>query len=171
VLVLLFTSVCAYIFNKPIEAVVFCIAHLLIRYAFDKQYHSGNTAFCLTVTLSVLFFGVTTTLPLVINLLSVIPICFLISWVGYIAQDRLDLYTINRNLRKRPELSEKEKFIARCKELNYNNFKTDIAVKFFIDKIGIKELWLQLCDTQENPMEYDSLRRMKYRIQKDLFPK
>lgn len=55
-----------------------------------------------------------------------------------------------------------------CKILNYNNYKTKIAVKFFAEKWGIKEVWLWLCDTEKYPPEYDSVKRMKYRIQNDL---
>jgi hypothetical protein len=58
---------------------------------FDKQYHCGTTALCLSLTLIVAFFGILYTLPLSISLLSTIPICWFISWIGYIAQDRLDL--------------------------------------------------------------------------------
>lgn len=161
----------AWLFDKYIEAVLFSVSHTVIRTAFDKQYHSNMVSVCTVITLGVTFIGLSTALPVGLSVLSTVPICFIISWIGYIIQDRIDLYAINAKLRTRPELTDREVFIAKCKELKYNDFKTFVAVKFFVDKIGIKELWNYLCETQENPMEYDSLRRMKYRIQKDLFKK
>lgn len=90
-LVTAFVFGCAWIFNKYTEAIMFCLSHIVIRAIFDKQYHCGTTALCLTLTLTVAFFGVMYTLPTQISLLSAIPICWFISWVGYVAQDRLDI--------------------------------------------------------------------------------
>lgn len=150
---------------------MFCLAHIIIRKKFDKQYHCETTALCLITTLTIAFFGIASILPVTISILSTIPICFFISWVGFVAQDRLDLIFINNKLKQRPELNEKDKFIKQCKDLRYNDLKTQIAVKLFVDKQGIKEVWNWLCETQDNPPEYDSVKRMKYRIQKDLFKK
>jgi DNA-directed RNA polymerase specialized sigma24 family protein len=38
------------------------------------------------------------TFPLALSLLSTIPICFIICWVGYIVQDRIDQMTNNKYL-------------------------------------------------------------------------
>ena len=159
----------AWLYDKYIEAVLFSVAHTVIRTAFDKQFHSHIVSVCTVITLGVIFISISSTLPIQLSILSTIPVCFVVSLIGYLAQDRADLYKINAKLSTRPELTDKEAFIAKCKELGYNDFKTFIAVRFFVDKTGIKELWNYLCETQDNPMEYDSLRRMKYRIQKDLF--
>lgn len=150
---------------------MFCLAHIIIRRNFDKQYHCETTALCLITTLTIAFFGIASILPVTISILSTIPICFFISWLGFIAQDRLDLIFINNKLKQKPELNEKEIFIKKCKDLRYNDLKTQIAVRLFVDKQGIKEVWNWLCETQDNPPEYDSVKRMKYRIQKDLFKK
>ena len=96
-----FIFLCAWIFDKYIEAVLFCISHTVIRMLFDKQYHCGTTAICMVLTLSIAFFGIAHTLPLEISLLSTIPMCFLISWVGYIVQDRMDSYKIIAKLKSK----------------------------------------------------------------------
>ena len=49
-------------------------------------------------TLSIAFFGIMSTFPLGLSLLSTIPICFVISWVGYIVQDRTDQIAENKHL-------------------------------------------------------------------------
>ena len=61
-----------------------------------------------------------------------------------------------------------DEFILVCRTLNYNNKKTQIAIKFFVYKWGIEEVWEWLCETKQNPPEYDSLKKMKNRIKKDL---
>jgi hypothetical protein len=61
-----------------------------------------------------------------------------------------------------------DEFIQICRSLNYNKKKTIIATKFFVEKWGVIEVWLWLCETKQNPPEYDSLKKMKNRIKKDL---
>jgi hypothetical protein len=41
------------------------------------------------------------TLPIAVSLLSTIPICFFISWVGYIVQDRIDCLLIIKKLKSK----------------------------------------------------------------------
>ena len=90
-LVIAFVSFCAWLFDKPFEAIMFCVAHIVVRRVFDKQYHCGTTSMCTSLTLTIAFFGIATILPVAISLLSTIPISCFISWIGYIAQDRVDL--------------------------------------------------------------------------------
>ena len=148
---------------------MFCASHIVIRQHFDKQYHCGTTALCIMTTLSVAFFGIMTTMAVAVSLLSTIPICFGISWVGFIAQDRLDLLIVNQKLRENTKLSPTEELIARCKAHNYNDLKTQMAIKFFINKETPKDVWLWLCETQDFPMEWDSVKKTKYRMKKELF--
>lgn len=71
---------------------MFCVAHTCIRNAFDKQFHFNSTAYCLTLTMAIIWFSIPITLPLATSLLGSIPIAFLICFFGFIAQDRVDLY-------------------------------------------------------------------------------
>ena len=98
ILVIAFVFICAWLFDKYVEAFMFCVAHIVIRKYFDKQYHSGSIAVCMFITLSVIFFGIAYALPTAISLLSTIPMCFAISWVGYITQDRIDNLRNNKIL-------------------------------------------------------------------------
>lgn len=84
-------ALCAWIFDKWIEAIMFCIAHTCIRNAFDKQFHFNSTAYCSSLTLAIIWFAIPITLPLTTSLLASIPISFLICFFGFIAQDRVDL--------------------------------------------------------------------------------
>ena len=63
---------------------------------------------------------------------------------------------------------KEDEFIEICRRLNYNNKKTQIAIKLFVCKWGIEETWEWMCETKQFPPEYDSLKKMKNRIKKDL---
>ena len=63
---------------------------------------------------------------------------------------------------------EEKEFVQICKELNYNCHKRQIAIKFFVEKWGIMEVWEWLLQNEKNAPDYDSVKRMKYRIQNDL---
>lgn len=110
-LVIAFVFICAFIFNKYVEAVMFCIAHIVIRKYFDKQYHCGTTATCMFTTLSIAFFGIMYTFPLALSLLSTIPMCYFISWVGYVVQDRVDQMSEKKYLQ-----IEVDNLVAKIKE-------------------------------------------------------
>lgn len=97
-LVVAFLFVSSFIFNKYIESILFCISHTLIRNAFKKQYHCGTTSLCLSFTLAIAWIGITTSLPMEISLLSSLPLCFIISFLGFIAQDRIDILILNKDL-------------------------------------------------------------------------
>lgn len=90
---LVFASValCSWIFNRWIEGVMFCISHTCVRNAFNKQFHFDSVAYCLSLTLAIIWFAIPASLPINISLLSSIPIAFIISFIGYIVQDRIDL--------------------------------------------------------------------------------
>ena len=65
--------------------------------------------------------------------------------------------------------TEKDKLIELCKKHNYNELKTQIAIKFFVDKEKPKDVWVWLCDEQNYDIEWDSVKTMKYRMKKQLF--
>jgi hypothetical protein len=65
--------------------------------------------------------------------------------------------------------TEKDKLIALCKKYNYNELKTQLAIKFFVDKEKPKDVWVWLCDEQNYDIEWDSVKTMKYRMKKQLF--
>ena len=137
-LVVAFVSFCAWIFYKPCEAVMFCIAHIVVRKHFDKQYHCGTTALCTITTLTIAFFGIATILPVTISLLSTIPISCFISWVGYIAQDRIDII----KKRKDEEIfmmdEDKLRELGRAKGLT--EIQQDILVHRLIDRLKISQI-------------------------------
>lgn len=89
---------CSWIFNRWLEGLMFCIAHLSIRPVFDKQFHLYTNSYCLSLTLAIIWFAIPITLPIAVSLLSSIPVAFLICFFGFIAQDRIEMHEKNKDL-------------------------------------------------------------------------
>lgn len=109
-LVVAFLLFCGWLFDKMIVAILFAVSHTVIRPRFEKQFHAKTTYVCMFMTLTISFFGISYCLPLNISLLSAIPVCYFISWVGYIAQDRLDSIAVIKKLKHKSiwEMDENE---------------------------------------------------------------
>jgi hypothetical protein len=169
-IVVAFVFACAWMFSKYDEAVMFCISHIVIRQNFEKQYHCKTTGLCLITTLTIAFFGIASIMPIAVSLLSTIPICWFISWIGYIAQDRLDLILEHKRLKT--ELEKETKFntdncteselIERCKELKFSEDKIHLAIAFFIDKTKQSEIADKLCIEEKSVQT--SKRRLKQKL-------
>lgn len=160
-------ALCSWIFNRWLEGLMFVIAHLVIRRVFDKQFHFSETAYCLILTLAIVWFAIPITLSVTTSLLSSIIIAFIVCFVGYVAQDRVDLLK-EKIARTRMTLANitKDQVVEICNELGYNKDKQDIAIMFFVDKLSNKQVWEILCNTQRN-VEWDTVNKYKYRISKD----
>lgn len=155
-----FVLIYAWIFDKWLISILFCISHYVIRLHFEKQYHCGKTFACLFVTLTIAFFGIAYCLPLSISLLSVIPICFFICWIGYIAQDRIDCLSVINKLKSKTiwEMNENEladycfakgirgdrlEFVIMV--VIYDMTFNEIASKLYVSVDTIKHIWSPRC--------------------------
>lgn len=144
---------CAWIFNRWIEAIQFCIAHCFIRSAFDKQFHFHKTYYCLILTLAIIWFAVPVMLPITTSLLFSIPIAFLICYFGCIAQDRVDLIIANKEMKKYVnELLDKlnhkdiytmtdDELYKHCRSCGLSEEECRIAHFIVIDRMKGKELY------------------------------
>lgn len=131
-IVVAFIFTFSWILNKPFEAIMFCVAHLVLRPIFEKQYHCGTTYLCLFTTLTIATMGIYNALPISISLLSSLPVASFICWFGYIMQDRIDLqHKLSPNL-KTMTLEEFENF---CKLKNLTNDEVQIAKKIIRDEL------------------------------------
>lgn len=144
---------CAWIFNKWIEAVMFCIAHICIRNAFDKQFHFNSIALCLSLTMAIVWFSIPITMPIATSLLSSILIAFIICFVGFIAQYRLDLFAeVNRLNQYASELVSKlnhkdiyamneDELYEHCRNCGLSEEDCKIAYLIVIERLKGKELY------------------------------
>lgn len=136
-LVVAFLFFFAWLFDKYIECVMFCIAHQVIRTSFRKQYHLQETYLCLFLTLSIGWFGISTMLPMAVSVLSSVPLVFIICFLGYIAQDRVDYQILNVKLQ-----GELDKALARVKELeNIDLYKmSEDELRQYGSCLGLSEI-------------------------------
>lgn len=146
-------SLFAWLFRKPIEAVFFCISHVVIRYCFAKEYHSHYISICMCITLFVIFLGTTASLPLAVSIISSVPVAFLICWVGYIAQDRVDLLLEVKRLNNHVDelmknISHKDiysmnedELYEHCRNCGLNEEDCKIAYLVVIERLRGKELY------------------------------
>lgn len=160
-------ALCSWIFNRWLEGLMFVVAHLVIRRVFDKQFHFSETAYCLILTLTIVWFAIPITLSVTTSLLSSILIAFIVCFFGYIAQDRVDLLKEKRMANRfNFATCTKEDVIKVANALGYNKDKQDLAVMFFADRLSNKQIWQILCNTQRN-VEWDTVKKYKYRMTKD----
>ena len=146
-------ALCSWIFNKWIEGIMFCIAHTVIRTAFDKQFHFNTTAYCLSLTLAIIWFAIPITLPLATSLLSSIPIAFLICFFGYLAQDRLDKAKkikelrlhiqelLNKIMHKDIFAMTEDELYEHCRSKGLSEEDCKIAYFMIIERLKGKELY------------------------------
>ena len=146
-------ALCSWLFNKWIEGIMFCIAHICIRRVFDKQFHFNSTAYCLTLTLAIIWFAIPITLPLATSLLSSIPIAFIICFFGYLAQDRVDLLLqvnkLNKDIERLIEkISHKDKYAMNetelyehCRNCGLDDVECKIAYYVIIERLKGKDLY------------------------------
>jgi hypothetical protein len=73
------------------------------------------------------------------------------------------------DLKASTQVKDKDAFIEKCKKLGYNELKTQMAIKFFVDKEKPREVWLWLMETKQSDIEWDSVKKIKYRMKKELF--
>lgn len=65
---------------------------------------------------------------------------------------------------------EKEWFINKCKKASLDELKIEIAYMFFLENKTPQEVWLWLIDVKNINIEWDSVKTLKYRLKKKLFP-
>lgn len=159
----------ALIFNKWIEGIFFFFCHWFIREQFPKQYHHIIPSMCRLITSVVFFFGVSFCLPFALSLFSAIPICYFISWVGFVKKQADDFEV--KYLQLKEELTEKEfnpepcteqELIKRCQELNFSKDKINLAIELFINKTKQSVLAERLCIDEKSVQQHK--RRLKQKL-------
>ena len=147
-----------WLFDRLLETIFMVIGFMSTRFCVPKIYHFNTTQKCISVSTMTFLFG-----------LAILCIPDNVSFVWNVAVGMcIPIVMYIESLLFEPQ-TEKDKLIELCKKHNYNELKTQIAIKFFVDKEKPKDVWLWLCETQDNPVEWDSVKTMKYRMKKQLF--
>jgi hypothetical protein len=153
----------AWIIDKLLVAPPLILSFRLARVKIETKYdifHMATIFGCMIVSTTICVFGSYLSLPVTVSFISNVIIGVGFAIITWHLQEIIE---IKRNY------SFKDEIIAKCKELNYNELKTQIAIKFFVDKEKPKDVWLWLCETQDTPYEWDYVKNLKYRMKKDLF--
>lgn len=158
--VALFTTIFAFgwLFDRLLETVFMMIGYMATRFCVPKIYHFNSTQKCISVSTMTFLFGLAILcIPDSVSVVWNIAVGISIPIVMYI-----------ESLLFEPQ-TEKEKLIELCKKYNYTELKTELAIKFFVDKMATKDVWNWLCENYPHAMEYDSLKQARWRMKKQLF--
>ena len=153
----------AWLINKLLLAPPLIVSFRLVRLKIETKYdvyHCASILACMIVSTAICVFGLYLSLPETVSFISNIIVGVAFAIITWHIQEIIEIY------RKR---TFKDDLIDKCKSLNYNELKTEMAVRFFVHKQKPKEVWLWLCETQENPLSWDSVKNLKTKMKKDLF--
>lgn len=156
----LFTTIFAFgwLFERLLETIFMMIGYMATRFCVPKIYHFNTTQKCISVSTMTFLFG-----------LAILCVPKNISFTWNIAVGvAIPIIMYIESLLFEPQ-TEKDKLIVLCKKHNYNELRTQMAIKFFIEKEKPKDVWLWLCETQENPISWDYVKNLKSLMKKQLF--
>lgn len=160
ILVALFSV--SWLCDKVINTVIILMAYSLTRWVFPLTYHAKTDRGCIMFSIACFSIAIIIALPINLSIIGSVMAGMAISTFLFFLQYFLDLKASYK-------VDDKEAFIEKCKELKYGELKTEIALKFFVEKLKTKEVWEWLCNDKKEYMEYDSLKQMKWRMKKEIF--
>ena len=74
------------------------------------------------------------------------------------------------NFAEKAQRIEKEHFIDKCRKVGFDELKTEIACKFFLENKKPQEVWLWLIDNNIKDCEWDTVKKLKHNLKVKLFP-
>lgn len=74
------------------------------------------------------------------------------------------------NFYERVQRIERDEFIKKCQKAGLDEIKTEIACKFFLENKKPQEVWLWVLDKRIKDCEWDTIKKLKYRLKVKLFP-
>ena len=164
IFIIAFLLFIGFLLDKIIEAILFAVSHTLIRPTLDKQFHCVQTArqkinyLCLSVTCVIIIFGVYVVLPISVSLVSAVPLAILVSYIGYVMQDRLDL---KNKLKPNIYMLSEEEFKEHCLRCGLTSDEHQIAVEIIRHNLKGETLY--------NKIGYS--KRQTIRIRQKIFAK
>lgn len=153
----------AWLLNKLLLAPPLIVSFRLTRVKIETKYdvfHCASIFACMALSTFICWLGLYVSLPIQVSMISNIIVGCGFALITLYIQEIIDL---------KSKSTRKERLIEKCKQLNYNKLKTEIAVKFFIDKEKPKDVWNWICETRPMAMSWDSLYNLKTKMKKDLF--
>lgn len=153
----------AWLLDKLLIAPPLIVSFRLIRVKIETKYdvlHCASIFACMIVSTLICWFGLYLSLPVAVSFISNIIIGVGFAIITWHIQDIINI---------KRKYTFKDELIFKCKQLGYNELKTEIAVKFFVDKEKPKAVWQWICETRPMAMSWDSVKNLKCKMRKDLF--
>ena len=63
--------------------------------------------------------------------------------------------------------ADEEEFFAKCKELQFDEFKTELAYRFYILNEKTHQVWEWMLKNKKGKLEYDTIKYMRWKMKKD----
>ena len=64
---------------------------------------------------------------------------------------------------------EREEFVKRCREVGYDDVKSEVACKFFLDNMKPQDVWLWLLENKIKDWSWDYVTSLRCSMKKKLF--
>lgn len=71
---------------------------------------------------------------------------------------------------ERAQNTEKNEFLCKCQKAGLDDLKTEIACLFFLENKKPQDVWLWLLSNKKKDCEWDTIKKMKFRLKTKLFP-
>lgn len=161
------------------ECFVFYVPFWYIRINFAATYHSNNWNHCKMWTRIMLCVGVFVLwlLPIPYTLFNglfvVFGCCLVLYLVALESSEKKRLIKENEEMHRQitellaKEVSPKDRLLQLCEEKCVSERDTKVAVMYYIDRMKPKQIWLWLCENNQQ-MEYDSVYTLLNRLNKKL---
>lgn len=152
----------SWVCDKIINALIILMAYLSTRWVFPITYHAKTDRGCLMFSIACFSIAIVIALPIMLSIISSTIIGAVISVFLFALQYIIELHN-------KTKVSDKDELIAKCRKLGYNQLKTDMAIKFFIENEKPREVWIWLTQNKLSTLEWETVRTIKYNMKKELF--
>lgn len=168
-------GVFAFINEKLLEAALFYIAWVGLRYIVPKVFHYKfskkpimNILGCLFWSVAIYYIVILGICPVTTSIFISVLLSAGINFALYKVQDYVDLKSFHAEHSKfKIETATEDQIIKCCKLLNYKKYKIELAIKFFVEKLSHDEVWDYMLKNKHD-ISLDTVMQYKYRILKDL---
>lgn len=139
----------ALLFCKVLECVVILLSYFLLRYKFDKTFHSANMWVCVGLSILMCWVMIAVTLPISVSILSSVMVALVDCYALYKIRDYFDMrnQVIELTVPKpfNVDACTETELRKRCAELRLSKENTELAIDFFIHKTKQSVIADRLC--------------------------
>jgi hypothetical protein len=163
VIVLLVILGGVWLIDKLLLAPPLIVSFRLVRVKIETKYdvfHCASIFACMIVSTLICWGGLYLSLPIAVSFISNVIIGVGFAIITWHIQDIINI---------KRKYTFKDELIAKCKAKGYNEIKTQMAIKFFVEKEKPKAVWEWLCQVCPMAMSWDSVKNLKSKMKKDLF--